>query len=226
MKIRNLITKLSPLAIAALVGFSGCSDSGTRPLEMSTAELAWQNQTVQDGTPDLLNGIDIEGAYTDGIFIDDAVPAKASGAVPVRILNYVDKLETEVTKSNRRWLLKSQFIGPDGGTITFGTDKVGYSTLTFPAGAVDEEVLITVVHKLKGKRDLFFFPDQDFDAPVTLSFNLTSLNRTQIHYLLSLKLYHHVKGKGWVEVKRSFSDGGFVVARLMHFSRYAVGSDR
>jgi|SaaInl4_150m_RNA_FD_contig_41_438154_length_938_multi_3_in_0_out_0_1 hypothetical protein len=235
MRFRNLLTKFTPLAIAALVGFSGCSSDLSAPVEVlsDTNSLAWQNQIIQEETPALLAGLDIEGAYEQGIienavYGQDGTYAKPSGAKK-KALNFAETNEDEVeTTFGRRgqWLVKAQVVSPDESTvIVFGSDKVGYSTIEFPEDAVEEDVVVTVVHKLKGKRDFFLFPEGiEFQEDVTVRFSLAGLNQRQKKKLMNLRLWHHIPDQGWVLVP-SYSDGSFVIATLEHFSRYAVGSD-
>ena len=225
MRFHKLIARLTVLAAASLIGLAGCSDMGTGSLEMSSTEMA--NQTFQDETPDLLAGIDIEGAYEQDLLVD-GVAVKPTGAktkaINFAVTNEDDGIEVTL---RRKWLIKSALVSADEPTIIpFGTDKVGYSSLEIPAGAVDEDVVFTIVHKLKGKRDLFFFPEGiDFNKPITLHFSLEGLNQRQLDYILSLQLfYHNPVGGGW-QLIDSYSDGDFVHATLEHFSRYAVGSN-
>mgnify|MGYP003573353448 CR=1 FL=1 len=224
MRFRNLITKFTPLAIAALVGFSACSDMGTDSLEMSSTEMA--GQTFQDETPDLLAGIDIEGAYEMGIY--DGSAAKPTGT-KTKLLTFAETNEDEVDEvygRNGKWLIKSQLVSAeDGGIITFGTDKIGYSTLEVSAGAIPEDLVFTIVHKTRGKRDIFLFPEGvNFTADVTLRISLEGLNNRQKNRLENLRLWYHIPDVGW-ELVPSSSDGVWVTATLEHFSRYAVGSD-
>jgi hypothetical protein len=233
MRFHEVITKFSPLAIAALIGFSACSDMGTEPLESSHAHLAWQNQTAQDETPALLDGIDIDGAYEQELLVDGA--ARPTGGAPKKLLAFAESNDDPLDKQTRRWIVKAEWISPTGGEIWFGNDKIGYSVLEFPAGAVDEDVLITLVHKIRGARDIFLFPEGIvFDEPVTLKFNLVGLKNRQKKRLLELQLFYHnpdpdgdprTDDGGW-ELVPSYSDGEWVIATLEHFSRYAVGSDR
>jgi hypothetical protein len=230
MRFHSLLTKFSPLAIAALVGFSGCSTDLSAPVDVSSdANLsAWQNQSTQDATPDILASIDIEGAYDQSI-IYDGTNAKLTGALAkaLRFAETNDDDDINETFGRRgKWLVKSGLVIADETTvIEFGTDKVGYSTITFPDGAVEEDVVVTIVHKLKGKRDIFFFPDMTFGEDVTLQFSLEGLNNRQKKNLENLRLwFHDPDADGWVLIPSS-SDGEWVTATLEHFSRYAVGSD-
>jgi hypothetical protein len=178
---------------------------------------------MQDETPAQLAGIDIDGAYDEPLLS----AAKPSGAVKSAMIDFAesnDDVETDLSIKN--WLLVAQTVGPEGGTIVFGTDKVGYSEIIIPAGALDEETTISLVHKLKGKRDLFLFPEgTTFNVPITVRFSLTSLSKKQKSKLLNMRMYYHDdNGGGWEQVP-SYSDGEWVIATLEHFSRYAIGSD-
>ena len=232
--LRRFAATTIALGVIAL-GAVSCSDAPTQSrgnvAEMTSpmAQLASLGQTFQDDTPRELSGIDIDGAYAE------AMLARPSGAKS-NLISFAETNEDEVDFSTRRWLVKSQEISADdGGTIVFGNDNVGYSSLEIPAGALDEDELITVVHKLKGKRDLFLFPEgTEFSAPVTLRFSLEGLNKRKLRKLLNMRLYYHdpdpdgdpdTDDGGW-QLIPSYSDGSYVIATLEHFSRYAVGSDR
>ena len=222
--LRRLAAATIALGVIAL-GAVSCSDSPMQSrgeiaeLASPLAQLAAVGQTLQDVTPSELAGIDIDGAYEQALL-------KPSGSTKSLLIDFAETNEGEVDFSTRRWLLKSQEISAeDGGTIVFGTNKVGYSTIEFPAGALDEDEVITIVHKLRGKRDLFLFPEGTvFNTPVTVRFSLEGLNRRQLKRLLAMRLFYHIPDSGW-ELVPSYSDGSFVIATLEHFSRYAVGSD-
>jgi hypothetical protein len=222
--VRTAALSLTTLAFVA-VSFVGCSDMVTQPDSPSIEMLAWQNQTLHDDTPDILAGIDIDGAWEQGI-IDDGF-SKPAGRRKLRALNYAVMVDDTVTMMvGKNWLIKKALVVAGEETvIEFGTDKVGYSNITFPAGAVEEDVLVTIVHKLKGKRDIFFFPDMAFGEEVTLRFSLHELNERQIRKLTNLRLWYHNTALGGWEYVSSYSDGDWVIATLDHFSRYAVGSD-
>jgi len=232
--LRRLAATAIALGVIAL-GAVSCSDSPMQSrghvaeLASPMAQLAAIGQTFQDDTPGELAGIDIDGAYAE------AMLARPSGAKS-NLISFAETNEDEVDFSTRRWLVKSQEISAkDGGTIVFGTKKVGYSTLEIPADALDEDEVITIVHKLKGKRDLFLFPHgTEFNASVTVRFSLEGLSNRQLRNLLNMRLYYHdpdpdgnpdTDDGGW-QLIPSYSDGSYVVATLEHFLRYAVGSDR
>jgi hypothetical protein len=227
--LRPVSISFSLFAAFAIV-FAGCSDLAA-PVDVgSTAELAWQNQTLQDPEPIELADLDIEGAYLQGLHADAAKP---SGGFR-RLINFVESLDEEFEYTNRKWLVKTQKIDSDGGVITFGTQDVGYSTMEFPEGAVDEKTHIKIIMKLRGKRDLFLFPEGVvFNEPVTLKFSLEGLSSRAIKRIMSLRLFYHnpdpdgdpdTDDGGWEYIDSS-CDGVYVTATLEHFSRYAVGGD-
>jgi len=234
MDLRNL----RPLAATLIAGIAAlavvsCSDMGTQSRSDVNAQLAWQEQSVQDATPALLDGIDIDGAYTDPLLDGNAL-AKPSGA-KAKLLDFAESNDDSADITTRRWLLKAQEISAaEGGTIVFGTDRIGYSMLEIPAGALDHDTLIQIVHKLRGKRDVYLFPEGTvFNKAVTLRFSLDGLNQRQTNKLLNMRLYYHdpdpdgnpnTDDGGW-QLIPSYSDGHYVIATLEHFSRYAVGSD-
>ena len=213
-KAHTTSVSLSMIAMFAIV-FAGCSDLNA-PVETHTVyDIALQNQTLQDETPDLLVGVDIDAAY-----------AKPSGPSDSRVIEFVESLDEEFEYSNRKWLVKAQNIRPEGGVISFGTPDVGISTMTIPRGALEEKTLIKIIMKLRGKRDLFLFPEGTvFLEPVTLSFSLEGLSDRAIKRLMALRLYYHNPEEGGWEYITSSCDGLFVTATLNHFSRYAVGSN-
>ena len=222
-KVRSTSVSLGLIAMFAMV-FAGCSDLAAPIDSGSTYELALQNQTLQEEDPAILDGLDIEGAYTQGL-TDNEVNSKPTIGIN-RLITFVESLDEEFDFSNRKWLVKTQKIGPEGGVITFGTPDVGYSTMSFPEGAVDGKTHIKIIMKLRGKRDLFLFPEGTvFSEPVTLSFSLEGLSSRAIKRLMSLRLYYHNPVEGGWEYIESTCDGDFVTATLEHFSRYAVGSN-
>jgi len=215
----GLAAKLSALAAVGFLGLYSCSSGPTAP---DTAGRGY-HQWMQDETPAQLQGIDIDAAYDQPLIS----AAKPSGWVSDAMIDFAESNdEIEGSLQIRRWLLVAQTVGPEGGTIYFGNDDVGMSEIIIPAGALDEATTISLVHKVRGKRDLFLFPEgTTFNVPITVRFSLASLNQRQINKLLNMRMYYHNdQGGGWEQVP-SYSDGEWVIATLEHFSRYAIGSD-
>lgn len=216
--------KLSALLATGLLGLYACSSGPTGPESVGRGH----SQYMQDETPALLDGIDLEAAYDQPRIDVAARPTGGGGAIKKAFINFAESNEDfELDLQIKNWLIVAQKVGPEGGDIVFGSDRMGYSRIHVPAGALDEEVTITLVHKLRGKRDIFLFPEgQTFNVPIEVRFSLASLNKRQADKLLDMRLYYHNPlGGGW-ELVPSYSTGTEVVATLDHFSRYAIGSDQ
>jgi hypothetical protein len=123
----------------------------------------------------------------------------------------------------------SKWVDDDGGVVTVGDDKHGYSQLHFPEDAVDREVLVTFWWEstgfLTGGAD--FSPyGITFDRPVriTLSYkdaDLTGVNEND------LRIYYFNEVTGDWEVVGDYVDKARqrVIGYTNHFSRYAIGID-
>jgi hypothetical protein len=228
MSIRNLLAKFSALGIAAVVGFSACSDLAAPVETTAISDIAWQDQVLQDETPAILADLDIEGAYSQALIEDvSAKPTGGRGSGGVnKIIKFLENIDEDFEYTGRRWLVKVAKVNPDEiTTIVFGTDDVGYTTITVPAGAVDEKVHFKIIMKLRGNRDLFLFPHLVFNKPVTVDYSLKGLNSATIERIAKLRLFYHNREAGGWELIPSTCDGDYVHATLAHFSRYGVGSD-
>lgn len=228
MRIVRKAAQFALMAAIGLLAFQACSSSLMESEADESAAAALEIQSFQDQTPAILGDIDIKAAYSHPVAQKPAgSDFFAKVTTPRKLLNFAESNDNELSFTGRRWTIVAKVISAEeGGVIEFGSDDIGYSTIEFPPGALEADQLITVVHKLKGKRDIFFFPEGlQFNEPVTVQFPLAGLNERQIDRLLRMRLwYHNDQLEAW-ELVSSSSDGAWVAATLEHFSRYAIGSD-
>ena len=221
--LRRFAATAIALGVIAL-GAVSCSDSPMQSrghvaeLASPMAQLAAIGQTFQDTPPAII---------AEDMAIEPL--AKPRGRGRVEILSTV---ETELI--TRSWLIKTVWI-PEGvgavgdDAIVFGTKKVGYSTLSLPDDALDEDQTIVIVQKLKGNRDIYLYPHGlEFEEDVTLSLSYKALKLKNDTEAEDLTLFYlNPESRGWDTLDSDVdTDAELVITDLEHFSRYGIGSDR
>ena len=215
--LRRFAATAIALGVIAL-GAVSCSDSPMQSrghvaeLASPMAQLASVGQTFQDTPPAII---------AEDMAMEPLARPDRNG---VRILSTV---ETEYI--TRTWLVKVVWI-PAGldADIVFGTTKVGYSTLSIPEDALDEDQTIVIVQKLKGNRDLYLYPHGlEFDEDVELSLSYKALKLRGDDEAEDLCLFYlDPESRGWQSLDSDVDkDAKLVVTDLEHFSRYGIGSD-
>jgi len=132
--------------------------------------------------------------------------------------------------SHAALLVNSTTVTPDaGGVLTAGNQRIGFTRLTIPPGAVAQDVQISMRVHIMGRVmvDLKFQPSglQFLKAPtLTLSYS-----GAQYEWKVSgLTLFEQDEKTGrWTEVPGADWDpvAKTVSAPIWHFSRYAIGSN-
>lgn len=141
----------------------------------------------------------------------------------------------QILKSNSQQPLEKLFankamIDDDGGTIVLGDSENGYSYLTFPEDAINEDdypdgVRIVVYWQSDGLFQVDCYPEGiQFDEPVLIHLSYKSANLISVNEN-TLDLYYFNPMNNQYE-----SIGGivntsedYVEATINHFSRYAIG---
>ena len=124
---------------------------------------------------------------------------------------------------------KSQLIGEDGGTIRVGKPKQGFSEVEIPAGALNDDVLITFWWEstgfLEGGAD--FSPHgTTFNLPVRLELSYKDADLTGVNEDdLEIRYYDETTGQWEFIGNQVDKDKKVVVGYTDHFSRYAIGTE-
>jgi len=202
VSVRSLL-RSAALAGAALVSISCAADSPLAPSTQSAATPAAQNVPASGMDESLIGGL-LGGTLN---LVDTTLTTT---------VNTVGSLLNLLSCSTLPDDKATQWVGPDGGTIRFGS-----SSLSIPRGALKSYVQITAEQVSDDVNSVRFSPEGlQFGKPATLTMGYSNCQQVDS----PKQIVYTDDDLNVVEILKSkdSSRGETVSAPLNHFSRYAV----
>jgi hypothetical protein len=195
------------MILALLAGVSCTATDGTLTGVPDADPIQQPSQLLGD-----LDLVDDLGDLVDetGDSVDDVSDALAG------TLRTVGEITDLLTCTEQKYVLVTQTVGPEGGTI-----KVGEHTLNIPANALSKTVRITAEQMRGSTNSVRFSPEGlRFEQPAKLTMSYENC----VVVLLPKSIVYTTEELKILEVLRSIDlfNQRSVKAPIDHFSRYAV----